>query len=79
MRLERSTHLQSYELQPRSDVSEDVQPGAGDAGRLIDLIVCDRGKRWQRWRGVKKEKLITISGAGGLFVKFGSSSQQTTV
>lgn len=40
MRLEQLDHLQSYGLRPRTDVSEDVQPGASDAGRLIDCLIA---------------------------------------
>lgn len=33
MRLGQLNNVQSYGLRPRTDVSEDVQPGASDAGR----------------------------------------------
>ena len=41
MRLEQLDHVQSYyQLRPRTDVSEDVQPDASDAGRLIDCLIA---------------------------------------
>jgi hypothetical protein len=44
MRLEGSNHVQSYyQLRPRTDVSEDVQPDASDAGRLIDRLIATGG------------------------------------
>lgn len=44
MRLEQLDHVQSCGLlRPRTDVSEDVQPGASDAGRLIDCLIATGG------------------------------------